>query len=304
MELTSPSTDDRTAYDPAAKYPVAVRDIVYRQDGEQDWRARIYQPQGSGPFPAVLSVHGGAWTSDGWPLQGRIAEAIAASGVVVMAPQLRRAPRYAYPASVADVNYSTRWLKAHTHELNTDSSRVGGIGHSSGGHLVVLSALRPYDQRYTDLQMVDAQDVDARLGYLIALWSPIDPYARYRHALATNQTELAANSLGYFLTEEVMQEGNPQRILESGETSALPPLLLIHGTADTAVPLVIPERFATTYRAAGGEVELEVFPDMPHSFINRQPGPVADRALSLIKAFIDRQLAAPESPPKRAPQPR
>jgi acetyl esterase/lipase len=50
------------------------------------------------------------------------------------------------------------------------------------------------------------------------------------------------------------------------------------------------ERFVAAYRAAGGEVQYEVFPDMPHGFGNT-PGPEADRAFTLMKDFIARQLA-------------
>ena len=86
-----------------------------------------------------------------------------------------------------------------------------------------------------------------------------------------------------------MKEGNPQLILERGEPTELPPVLILQGTADDNVPLSIPYRFVESYRAAGGNVELELFPGMPHGFA-RDPGTETDRALALAKAFIARQL--------------
>ena len=50
-------------YDPTRRYDVQTRDVEYRRDGSRSWLAMIYQPQGPGPFPAVLDIHGGAWNN-------------------------------------------------------------------------------------------------------------------------------------------------------------------------------------------------------------------------------------------------
>ena len=70
----------------------------------------------------------------------------------------------------------------------------------------------------------------------------------------------------------------------------MPPTLIVQGTSDDNVPLSIPERFVEAYRAAGGTVELEMFPDMVHGFGNT-PGPESDRAIELMKSFVARQLS-------------
>ncbi len=66
------------------------------------------------------------------------------------------------------------------------------------------------------------------------------------------------------------------------------------GSYDDNVPLSISQRFAEAYRAAGGAVELELFPDMPHGFA-RNPGAASDRALELMKAFVARQLTGSQA---------
>jgi acetyl esterase len=86
-----------------------------------------------------------------------------------------------------------------------------------------------------------------------------------------------------------MREGNPQMLLDRGETVALPPALLIQGTADNNLTMAMSLRFVASYRLAGGEAELEQFADMPHGFGN-QPGPEAERAHETMKAFVARQL--------------
>jgi dipeptidyl aminopeptidase/acylaminoacyl peptidase len=77
--------------------------------------------------------------------------------------------------------------------------------------------------------------------------------------------------------------------LERGEQVALPPMLIIQGLADDNVPLSALHRFIEVYRAAGGVVEIELFPDMPHGFACN-PGVQSDRALEIMKAFVFRQL--------------
>ncbi|MBI3330115.1 MAG: alpha/beta hydrolase [Nitrospinae bacterium] len=276
-------------YDPKGRYPVRVSDVTYRNDQDGAWPARIYQPEGSGPFPAVLDVHGGAWNRGSYTNNERIDQALAASGLVVAAIEFRRAPQYPYPAQVVDVNYGTRWLKAHARDFNADPRSVGGLGASSGGHTLPLSAMRPHDPRYTALPLPGADDVDATLVYVLAAWPVLDSYARYLYAKEAGRAELVGATEAYFLTQEAMKEGNPQLILERGEPVELPPTLITIGTADDNVPLSIPHRFVEAYRAAGGAVELELFPGMPHGFANR-PGPESDRALELMKAFVARQL--------------
>ena len=117
----------------------------------------------------------------------------------------------------------------------------------------------------------------------------LDPYARYIFAKETGQERLVSATEAYFLTQECMKEGNPQTILKQGEKALLPHTLILQGLADNNLPLSLPKRFVESYRAAGGDIEIEYFPDMPHAFgIN--PSPETDRALEFIKTFIARQF--------------
>ena len=65
--------------------------------------ARLYQPIGAGPFPALVEVHGGAWASGDRLNNAPLDEALAKSGIVVLAIDFRMPPQFRYPASTADV---------------------------------------------------------------------------------------------------------------------------------------------------------------------------------------------------------
>lgn len=279
------------AYDPSASYDVQVEDVEYRRAGDEVWLARLYRPQGAGPFPALLDVHGGAWNTGTRLNDAKINQALASSGIVVAAIDFRAPPKDPYPASVADVNYGTRWLKAHARDFDADPDTVGALGVSSGGHVVMLSGMRPHDPRYAALPLVEAPDVDATLAYVIICWGVLDPYGRYLMAQERGNADLVANHDRYFLTVDAMREGNPLLILERGEPVMLPPALLIQGTADTGVPKGMIERFAELYRAAGGNAELELVPDMPHGLAG-WPEPEVARMVQRMKTFIASRLSA------------
>jgi acetyl esterase/lipase len=278
------------SYDPSKKYETKVWDVEFRRDPVRTLMARIYQPQGDGPFPALLDLHGGAWNNQDRTANAPMDENLAASGILVVAIDLRRAGEAPYPASVQDANYGVRWLKAKARELKGDPESVGALGSSSGGHEIELCAMRPHDPRYNAHPLPDAPNVDATLNYVVARSPVSDPFARYQQAERRQWAEMIQNSKNYFKPWETIYEGNPQLILERRETVSLPPMYILQGELDDNVLPSVQERFAATYRAAGGECELEIFKGSEHRWVAK-PGPNTDLAYERIKAFIARQLS-------------
>src|SRR5688572_9094478 len=253
--------------------------------------ARIYQPQGAGPFPALLDLHGGAWNDKDRLANVPMDEALAKSGMLVVAVDLRLAPEAPYPGSVQDANYAVRWLKHKAKEWNGDASRVGVLGSSTGGHVAELLAMRPTDARYNAHPLPEAPNVDASIAYVIAR-SPIsDPHTRYQQAEKMKREEMMNKTKRYFVPWESIFEANPQQILERGEKVTLPPMFIMQGELDDNVIPPIQVKFADTYRQAGGECDLEVFEGCGHMWV-ADPGPQTDRAHAMAKAFIAKQLSA------------
>lgn len=261
-------------------------DMTYRSDGNGiPWQALMYTPEKPGPLPAVISVHGGAWSSGDHTTNAPIDKALAQSGLAVFSIACRTAPDHPYPAQVQDVNYAVRWLKAHGEDFNIDTRHIGGLGTSSGGHSLFLSAMRPDDSRYGALPVPGGTKTDARLSFLIGAWPVLDPWARYLFAREAENTFLTERTEHYFRDREAMTEGNPQLALERGEALDLPPILMIEGTADENLPQGAADRFVKAYRAAGGHARLALFEGMPHGFALK-PGPETDRALTAMIHFI------------------
>lgn len=273
------------------RFAVDFQEVEYlHRDGEARL-ARVCQPQGDGPFPALLYVHGGQWSRGDRYNNTWVYEPLAERGLVVVAVDFRLAPRHPYPEPMADINYATRWLKAHAAEFGADPEAVGGLGLSSGGHQLMLSAMRPHDPRYETLALPAAPEAEATLAYVVACWSILDPYARYLFAQDTGRQDIVASTEGYFGSVEAMHEGNPQLALDRGEPVELPPTLIVQGTEDRNVTPDMQRRFADAYRKAGGRCELEIVPDMPHGttvWPEPQQGQIHDR----IRRFIAQELAA------------
>jgi acetyl esterase/lipase len=280
------------AYDPAAKFEIKVSEVEFRRNAKgRQLMARVYQPQGKGPFPAVLDLHGGAWNRKDRHAEEPMDRAIASSGVLVLAIDMTIAPEAPYPACVQDANYGVRWLKSKAAQWNGDASRIGLYGSSSGGHVAELLALRPRDARYGAIPLPEAPNLDASVAY-VATRSPIsNTFARYENAEKRKRESMIKNNKTFFVPWDTIHESNPQEILERREKVTLVPLLVMQGALDDNVLPAAQEKFVATYKAAGGPIEYRLFPDSVHEWV-AEPGVQTDRARETVKAFIAANVGA------------
>ncbi len=282
-------------------YEVKVEDVEYLRHGSTSLLARLYRPQGAGPFPIMVELHGGAWCRSDRLADKLIHERLAASGVVVAALDFRQPPVAPYPASFQDIHYGIRWLKARAAELGSRPDLVGSMGNSSGGHQAMLLGMRPFDSRYAALPLpAGSPAVDATVRAVIMCSPVIDPLGRYRYAKDLQAKgkpypplvdEVLPCHEAYWGTEAAMDEGAPARALEQGEKVQLPPVLYLQGTEDVAHPRPHLDRFVAAYRKAGGVVHLELFDGEGQGFIMRKAdSPASNRALDMIVEFTHKQI--------------
>jgi len=270
-----------------AAHEFMVKDIVYSRSGGKERLARLYQPAGSGPFPAVLQVHGGAWNNKDRTDGQNTALDLCAAGIVVLSIDFRNAPEAPYPASLQDINYGIRWLKHHAAEFGSSAAQVGAYGTSSGGHQILLAAMRPDDPRYRALPLAEAPDLDARLAFVIAGWGVLYPLERQKLARAEGDDKLAKAHDIFFGTEQTQVEATPALAIERGEKVFLPPALVFQGTKDKWTSVELAQRLAADYRKAGGEIDLLLLEGAHHTFLNEHPfDPNSVKALKAVIAFI------------------
>lgn len=256
-----------------ASKELVTEDIEIYRHGDRPMIIRLIRPATGGPYPAIVDLHGGGWCK-GHPSECTVrGEVFAAAGIASAALDFRQAADM-YPSSLEDVNYAIRWLKAHAEELRLDADRIGLLGQSSGGHLAMLTAMRPADPRYLALPLEgDAPDVDASARCVGVMWPVINPLSRYRRVVSLREAgdppawvgDLEERHHIYWVNEENMQEGNPMLALERGEGVELLPAIWfqgqpdpVHDYRDPDLPLDLnePERFVENYRKAGGTMDL------------------------------------------------
>lgn len=278
-------------------HQIAVEEIEYLRHGEKPLLARVFKPQGGGPFPLMVSLHGGAWCRESRMTDEPIHEALAKSGVVVASLDFRMPPDASYPGSMIDINYAIRWLKTRAASLNARADAVGVMGTSSGGHQAMLTAMRPRDTRYASQPLAGAADASVRCAIL--LWPVIDPLGRYRYAKQLKAggppyPDIADRVLPahdqYWVTEAAMEEGNPVMALERGEKVEMPPVLYLQATEDVAHPRPHLDRFVAAYSKAGGSIELELYEAAGSGFARKGDTPTGAKAQARMIEFVHKHL--------------
>ncbi len=282
-----------------ARYEIDIEDAEYIRHGNKSLLARLYKPRGTGPFPLIIDLHGGAWCKKDRTSDAGTDEPLARSGVVVVALDFRMPPDAGYPASLADVNYAIRWCKARATKLGSRPDMVGILGVSSGGHQAMLAAMRPDDKRYATLPVPGKPAVDASVRCAVLCWPVIDPLGRYRYAkklqgdakMKKQADEWVSCHDKYWPDEAAMAEGNPTLALDRGEQVHMPPVLYLQGTDDLAHPVPNRDRFIASYRKAGGRVDLHLFKGVGETFITNDPAsPQAIEAIDKIIEFVHREI--------------
>lgn len=203
------------------------RDVVYSEPGGEKLRMDIYRPEGEGPHPAVLLVHGGGWLGGSKAGHQGTGEWLARNGYVACSIDYRLAPQYPYPAALDDCQRAVRWVRAHAREYGINPKRVGALGDSAGGHLVALIGVR------------DTRDnSDRELARFSSRPDAVVPYYGAFELVRMWKIEMAHKPLTAWLGgppegyEKVYRAASPTE----GITRKAPPFLILHGNKDTVNP--------------------------------------------------------------------
>jgi acetyl esterase len=282
-------------------YDIDIEDVEYLRHGDQPLLARLHKPQGSGPFPLIVELHGGAWCRGDRLNDSVLNEALARRGIVVVALDFRMPPDASYPGSLADIHYGIRWCKTQAAAWGSRPDRVAAMGSSSGAHQAMLLGMRPHDPRYAALPLpAGAASVDGTLGCVILCSPVIDPLGRYQYAKGLRQDctppegfadRVVPSHDQYWQTEEAMAEAAPARALARGEKTEFPPVLYLSRGYETAHPRPDLDEFVKQYRQAGGHVDLAIFEGEGDGFLTKNlSSPAAQQAFEQLITFVHHHL--------------
>jgi triacylglycerol lipase len=231
----------------------AVRDLTYVRRGDEEMKADVYVPEGTGPFPGVLVEHGGAWRMGNKLQMMRMARSLAAEGYVSVAINYRLAPEHPFPAQIEDCKSAVRWIRKNAEKYKIDPQRLGAVGYSAGGHLVAL--LGTTDQS-CELEGPDADGTSTRLQCVVAGGAPCD------FRLMPLDSAGLAFWLGGTRAEkpQAYELASPAKFVSKDD----PPTLFFHGDADRLVPIFSPKAMIRAMTDAGIETRLYVVEGAGH----------------------------------------
>lgn len=271
----------------------AHRDVEYARPQGLPQRLDVFVPDGPGPWPLLVWVHGGGWQGGDKALQASGAQLRQATrGYVVASINYRLSGVAPHPAQIHDCKAAIRWLRLHAAEYRIDPARVGAWGSSAGGHLVALLGTSG------DVPALEGDEnpgASSRVSSVVDWYGPSDlPNMQAQGLPCSGDHSSAASPEGRMLGCAIPE--CPEKAREASPISWVsaddPPFHVVHGAADCTVPVLQSQTLHDVLVAAGVESSLTVIPGAGHG------GPQWTDAtnLPLLDAFLDRTVRNAAAP--------
>lgn len=255
-------------------YPADLRpafaDVAYAEASPAQ-KLDLFLPEGPGPFPLLLNIHGGAFMlGDKAMLDAPVARAFLAAGFAVATVNYRLSGEARFPAAVRDVKAAVRHLRARSADYRLDG-RIVAFGQSAGGNLASLLGTSGGEPLFEDASLGNPSS-SSRVQAVIDWFGPtdfaqMDAQAKAQGCPASAQTHGAADSpesryLGSPLAAipDLVRQANPITYATSDD----PPFLLQKGTEDCMVPVGQSELLASALKSAGVHATLELLEGAGH----------------------------------------
>ena len=228
----------------------------------------IHYPEESNGY-GIIHVSGSGWSAppslDARPLKESShveieGKPLVDAGYTLFTVNHRAAPRFQYPAAVEDVQRAVRFVRHHAKDYGIDPDRIGAMGGSSGGHLVSMLGVLDGKGDPDDESLINHES--AKVQCVVARAAPADFLHRNGQGAPVwfLGVEIKADTEPESAEYKVAAEASPVSHVSSDD----PPFLLLHGDADTTVPISNTERFSEALRAAGVEVKVLRIPGAGH----------------------------------------
>jgi len=231
-------------------------DIEFFKRGDVVLKLDAYTPDGPGPFPAVIWVHGGGFvTGDKQPAPKSLLDPLVQAGFAWFSVNYRLSPRYTFPAHTDDVESAVEYLKTRAKEFKINPNRLVLTGASAGGHLVSfvgarhrrgndVAAVIPFFGEHDLVDRVHTKDPCMIDGKVVPDPGPM--------CLSPGLAQFLGIAAASPNADEVVRKASPATYVRKN----MPPYLLIHGDKDFNVPIEQSERMLEIMKKAGVQCEL------------------------------------------------
>jgi acetyl esterase/lipase len=270
---------------------VVVEDnITYGKAGDVELKLDLARPQGEGPFPALVFIHGGGWAQgnrQGYrgPIQEAARRGYVAVTIDYRLMQFDRAKKETttatpiFPAQIHDAKAAVRWVRANAQKYHVDPQRIGVTGGSAGGHLSLLVGLTDPASGLEGNSGNPQQS--SRVQAVVNVYGPTEMAACYK-------TSSVAWIFRLFLGGTPDEVPEPYKIASpvTYVSKDDPPVLTLHGDKDPLVPIEQAKMLDAKMKAAGASHTLVVYPGQGHGF----SGEYGKKAAEATWEFFDRHL--------------
>ena len=219
--------------------------------------ARVYTPEGAGPFPVIVYYHGGGWViADKQVYDGGARGLAKSANAVVVSVDYRQGPEHKFPAAHDDAVAAYKWALANAGSIKGDPTRVALAGESAGGNLAVATAMAARDQRLQQPSYVVSV-------YPIAGSDTTTPsYVENAAAKPLNRPMMSWFFKNYLRNDA--DRTDPRINLVAADLKGLPGVTILNAQID---PLRSEgEQLAQKLRDAGVTVNQRTFAGVPHEF--------------------------------------
>ncbi|MEQ1604090.1 MAG: alpha/beta hydrolase fold domain-containing protein [Pyrinomonadaceae bacterium] len=249
---------------PSSAVPASVefqKGLVYAKYIDREMHIDLFKPKGTGKYPAVIIVHGGAWITGHYTMENPLAIALANREYVAVTVEHRLSNEKKYPAQIHDLKSAVRWLRANAAKFNIDPNRIGAVGGSSGGHLVALlgstngipSFEGDGENAKFSSRVQSVVDIDGTATF-------IDPGNVAKEIKGPYDTNTRLTGYTYAENPAIWKEASP--ITHVNKMSASTLFL----NSSSFRPFQQREEMSAKLKALGIESEIVVVPDTPHPF--------------------------------------
>ena len=217
----------------------------------------IYPEDRTRRYPCVVWICGGAWLSMDRSAHTAYLSQLAMQGFVVASVEYRTSNEVRFPGPLQDVKAAIRYLRAHADRFNLDPERIGTMGESAGGYLTAMTALADDPAFDKGAYLEQSSRVQAAVP-----WYPPTDFTAMQSArsnAASPESLLLGLDVGTHPLEA--EAACPVHYV----TKAAPPMLMIHGTADTTVPFAQSELLYEKLEKAGCDVSLIAIEGSEHA---------------------------------------
>ncbi|GAA0085929.1 alpha/beta hydrolase [Clostridium sp. CTA-7] len=289
-------------------------DVSYENDSQAQ-KLDVWLPEGNGPFPVIVSIHGGGYSACDKRQKGMITPMLSglSKGYAVIGLNYRLSRETQYPNPVKDIKQAIRFIKANASEWGIDPNRIVIWGGSAGGYMTLMSCLFADDEEFDNPDDPNLL-ISAHIAGAIA-WYPQTDFSSCDKELKMNSV------INSFLRKELLDThekyvpafgevkesdfpyhdaDNTPGVLFLGDSTqsetakkaspiyrlhkSIPPILVQHGSGDEILPMQQSIRFALKANEICGDerVKLEIIPNAIHASVLFETEENIEKCLSFI----------------------